>query len=81
MSHYAENQPTHGSATMSETASTPIVDEEIVCDRTQESVEIEVVEKLYGNKVKRIAKNQTKVPCDYCDDYVTLQTYVNHLRE
>jgi len=80
MSNFVENKPEHG--TIIETKSTPTlsVDEEMVCDQTsQECIEIEDEDKFYGPK--KFVKSQTKVPCDYCDEYVSLQTYVIHCKK
>jgi len=84
MSFFVENKPTQGNETMSETTSTPLVDNEMVCDQTcdsvdQESIEIEDEEKL--DAPKKFVKSQTKVLCAFCDEHVTLQTYVNHCKK
>jgi len=84
MSYIVENQPTQGNETMSRTTSTPIVEEEMICDQTcdsvdHESIEIDDEEKL--DRPKKFVKSQTKVPCAFCDEHVTLQTYVNHCKK
>ena len=40
------------------------------------------VENTDTNQVKKVAnKSQTKIPCDYCGEHVTLQGYVNHCKK
>ena len=33
------------------------------------------------NKTKKVAKSRTKIPCDYCGEYVTLATYLTHCKK